>query len=153
MPRVSFDDVPQVVEDDCLSVASEKAHPSKSLHSALRMVFQLCPAAAAEALQQPQRAYDFEGSFGAVLKLAGAAEVPTNLFHKIAELVSKSRMQFQTALESGKLPSSCLPPCRRGPGTVVDPTLHSAAPFNNNLFRLVGSLSAKRSINLLSMRL
>ena len=51
-------------------------------------------------------------------------------------------------MESGKLLSSCLSSRLRDPGAVVDPTLRSAAPFNNDLFRLVGSLSAKRSVNL-----
>ena len=105
----------------------------------LRLVFQLCPAAAAEAPPQPQRSCDFEGLFGAVPKPAAAAEVPINLFHRVAELVSESL---------GKLPSSCLALRRRGPGAAVDPTLHAAAPFNNYLFRLVDSLLAKRPINL-----
>ena len=112
------------------------------------MVFQLCPTAAAEGLLQPQRSCNFEGLFGAVPKAAAAAEVPPNLFHRVAELVSDSRVCFQMALEAGKLPSSCLPPRRRSPGAVVDPTLRAAAPFNNDLFRLVGSLSSKRLINL-----
>ena len=138
-PRMSFDDVPQVVKDDCLSVVSDKSHPSEGLRSALQLVFQLCLSATAEAPPQPQRTCDFEGLFGAVPRPT-AAEVPTSLFHHVAELVSESRVRFQSALEYGKLLSSGLPPRRRGPGAVVDPTLCSAAPFNNDLFRLVGSL-------------
>ena len=103
---------------------------------------------AVKAPPQPQRTCNFERVFGAVQKPTGAAEVPTNLFHQVAELVSESHMRFQAALESGKLPLFCLPPRRRGPGAVVDLTLCSVAPFDNDLFRLVGSLSAKRSINL-----
>ena len=83
-----------------------------------------------------------------VPKPAAAAEVPTNLFHRVAELVSESRVRFQAAVEAGKLPSSCLPPRRRGLGAAVDPTLRAAAPFNDDLFRLVGSLSAKWPIKL-----
>ena len=126
----------------------EKEYPSEGLRSALRLVFQLCPAAAAGALPQPQRSCNCEGLFGVVLKPSAATEVPTNPFHRVAELVSDSCLRFQKALEAGKLPSSCLSPCRRAPDASVDPTLRTAAPFNNGLVRLVGSLSSKRSINL-----
>ena len=77
-----------------------------------------------------------------------AGEVPTNLFHRVAELLSEAHLRFQTALEAGKLPAFGLPPHHRGPGSCVEPTLRSMAPFNSFLFRLVGSLSTKRSINL-----
>ena len=57
LPHVSLGDVPHVVEDDRLSVTSEKAYLSEGLSSALRLVFQLCPAADVEAPLQPQRTF------------------------------------------------------------------------------------------------
>ena len=46
-----------------------------------------------------------------------------NLFHHVAELLSKARLQFQTALDAGKLHASGLPPCRKGPGPCSEPTI------------------------------
>ena len=84
--HVSFDDVPQVVEDDCVS---DKSHPSEGLLSVLRFVFQLCPSVVTEAPPQPQRTCDFEGLLGTVPK-PGAAEGPISLFYCVTELVSES---------------------------------------------------------------
>ena len=83
--RISFVEVPSLDNDDHASVVSEKAPPSEGL----RLLFQLCPSAAVEAPPQPQRACDFEGLFSAAPKLV-AGEVPTILFHRVAELLSPS---------------------------------------------------------------
>ena len=51
-------------------------------------------------------------------------------------------------MESGKLPSAALPNRRRSLDNCAESQLRSAAPFNTNLPRLVGTLSAKRSLNM-----
>ena len=78
-----------------------------------------------------------------------SGEVPTNLFHRVAELLSGARLQFQMALEAGKLPAAGFPSRRRGPGACVESTLRAAVLFNSSLYRLVGNLSTKPSLNLL----
>ena len=83
---------PSLDDDDRQSVVSEKALLSEGMRSALRLLFQLCPSTAAEAPPQPQRAFEFEGLFSAVPKPV-AGKVPTNLFHCVAELLSKAWMQ------------------------------------------------------------
>ena len=63
-------DVPSLDEDDCASVVSKKMLPSEGLHCVLRLLFQLCPSAAAEAPLQLQRACDFEDLFGSAPSLS-----------------------------------------------------------------------------------
>ena len=110
----------------------------------MRLLLQLCPSAASAVLQ---KVCDFEGLFASVVKLS-AREVPTNLFHMVAELLSEARLHFQMALEAGKLPVAGLPSRCRGPGACSEPSLRAVAPFNSSLYRLVGNLSSKRSLNL-----
>ena len=143
--HVSLVKVPSLDDDDHQSVVSEKAPPCEGMHSVLRVLFYLCPSAAAEASPQPQRACEIEGLFGAAPKPV-AGEVPASLFHRVAKLSSEARMQFQTALDTGKLPASGFPPRGKGPGSCSEPTLRTAAPFNSELFHMVGSLSTKRSV-------
>ena len=95
--RVSFTDVLSPDDDDRVSIVLEKTLPSEGLRLVLRLLFQLCPSAAAEAPPSPQRTCDFEGLFGSAPRPM-AGEVPTNLFYQVAELLSESLLQFQTAL-------------------------------------------------------
>ena len=141
-----FADVSTLDDDDCALVFSEKKPLSEGLRSVLRLLFQLCPPAVSEALPPPQRTCDFEGLFASVSKPA-AEKVPMNPFHQVAELLSETRLRFQTVLEAGKLPAAGLPPRLRGPGSFAEPMPLSATPFNSSLFRLVGSLSTKCSLN------
>ena len=85
-----------------------------------------------------------EGLFGASVSKPASGDVPTALFHRVAELIPESRQKFQANLESGKLPASGLP-SRRIPRSCEEPMLRSANPFKSSLFRLVGILSSKRS--------
>ena len=57
-------------------------------------------------------------------------------------------MRCQSIAESGRLPSAALPAHKRSAASSTEERLCNAAPFNSNLLRLVGSLSAKRSLNL-----
>ena len=145
--RVSFADVPSLDDDDFASIVSEKTLLSEGLRSVLRLLFQLCPSAAVEPPPPPQRTCDFEGLFGSAPRPV-AGEVPMNLFHWVAELLSEAHLRFKMALDAGKLPAAGLPPRRRGPGSCAEPQLRFAAPFISSLYRLVGSLPSKRSINL-----
>ena len=83
--RVSFADVPSLGDDDRASIVSEKTLPSGGLRSVLHLLFQLCPSAAVEVPPPLQRTCDFEGLFGSAPRPV-VREVPTNLFHRIAEL-------------------------------------------------------------------
>ena len=95
----------------------------------------------------PQKVCDFEGLFGTSVSKPESNDVPTMLFHCVAELLVDHRRKFQANLEASKLPASGLPSRRRGPGACEEPTLRSAAPINSSLFCLVGILSSRRSIS------
>ena len=79
----------------------------------------------------PQKVYEFESSFASVTK-PSAGEVLTNLFHRVAELLSEACLHFQTALVAGKLPAAGLLSHCRGLGACAEPTLQAAAPFNSS---------------------
>ena len=52
------------------------------------------------------------------------------------------------ALEAGELPAAGLHSRHKGHGACSEPSLQTATQFNSSLYRLVGNLSLKRSLNL-----
>ena len=90
-----------------MSAVPEKGAVKEGHCNVLRLLFQLCPAAAPESPPVPRRVCDFEGLFASVDRLSAAEGAPT-LFHYVAELRAEHRQCFRAAAETGKLPSSAL---------------------------------------------
>ena len=144
---VTFADaVRECMEDDAMSSVSEKGAVPEGHRNVLRLLYQLCPAAAPESTPAPRRVCDFEGLFALVDRLSATEGAPT-LFHRVAELWADHRQHFHAAAEAGKLPSSALPSRRRNRGCCSDPSLAAATPINTGISRLVGSLSNKCSLS------
>ena len=119
---VSFVEVLVALDDDDRgSVTSEKAPPCEGLPSVMRLLFQLCPYVASAVPKAPQ-VCDFEGLLTSVAR-PPSGEISTNLFPRVAELLSETCLHFQMAMEAKKLPAAGLPLHRRGPGACSDPSM------------------------------
>ena len=105
----------------------------------------MCPEARAEAEPAPQKACTLEGLF-AHGERAPKEVLSTNLFHRVGELLSKTRQKFQDVAASGKLPAAGLPSCRRMYADA--PELRKAVAANHDLSKIVPDFSAKRSLSL-----
>ena len=81
-------------------LSSLSSPPSEGLCSILHLLFQLCPSAGS-ALPPPPQVCDFEGLFVSVSK-PSEGEVPMNLLHRVAELLSEACLQFQTPWRQGR---------------------------------------------------
>ena len=94
-PRsVSFAEVLEAPDDDDQGLmTSEKVPLSEGLRSIMWLLFQLCPFAVSAVPPAPQKVCDFEGLFALVAK-PPAGEASTNLFHRVAELLSEARQHF-----------------------------------------------------------
>ena len=139
----SFADVVQeFADDDVMSSASGKGAGFEGHCSVLRLLYQLCPAAAPESPPALHRVCDFEGLFASDDRPSAAEGVPT-LFHRVLELRAEHRQRFRTAAETGKPPSSALSARGRDRAACLDPSLAAATPANTGIPRLVGSLSNK----------
>ena len=103
--------------------------------------------AASEARAHTLRSCDFESLFARETRPC-TEELSPILFHRVAELWAEAQQRCHAAAEAGKLPSAALPNCRHSSATCADAQLRCAAPFNTNLPRLVGTLSAKRSLSM-----
>ena len=136
------------IDDDAASVSSEKPPPQEGLRSILQLLYQLCPSAASESLtSSDQKSCEFESLFAMEVK-SRSDEPPPALFHRVAELWSQAQLRCQSIAECGRLPSAALPARKRSATSCAEERLHNAALFYTNLPRFVGSLSAKRSLNL-----
>ena len=113
----------------------------------LRLLYQLCPSAAASAAPvRPQRSCDFESLFVPESSPRVEASAPV-LFHRIVELWSQVQACSQSVAEAGKLPSAALPSRKRSAASFVEERLRGPTPFKPDLPRMVGNLSSRRSIN------
>ena len=144
---VTFADaVCEYMEDDAMSSVSEKGAVMEGHRNVLRLLYQLCPAAAPESPPTPRRVCDFEGLFASMDRPSAAEGEPT-LFHRVAELRAEHLQRFHEALETGKLPSSALTSRRRDHDCCSDPSVAAATPINTGILRLVGSLSNKHPLS------
>ena len=140
---VTFADaVRECVEDDAMSSVSEKGAVTGGHRNVLRLLYQLCPAAALESPPVPRRVCDYKGLFVSVDRPSATEGAPT-LFHRVAELQAEHRQRFCAAAETGKLPSSALLFHHRDHSCCSDPSLVAATPVNTGIPQLVGSLSNK----------
>ena len=75
------------------------------------------------------------------------------LFHRVAELLSEARQQFEAAAAAGKAPHSSLPTKKLPRASSSDPAFSKASSFNPLLPRFVGNLSSNQSADVPCMRL